>query len=325
MPSITCLNLWLALKWSGCWTRWSLEIPSNWAVLFYSYYKTKTLLTFKNPKIHVCCSPGREKQFNQKVKSSIMSKEIMQRTFASISALRNHRKDFLQFEPFSPPFPARLPNTRLSPVPPHSRFFPTPSYRVTAGSPFHSSHTSSTDPGGHNEQGTAVALNVNSEWGTMTSTTDKKTTTLPSQTMAAASRSLQQRIPTCHPNHAPSCPQEESCTWGRSHFTWQTTEQFLMENTSCPTGRNRRNKAGSSVSKRSPASSSRPSPLQLQWGLGERSSGESWQLRPSHHRHQARPAAACPAASHWYSTAKVAFEIPQKKSTNDKLSMDRHS
>lgn len=201
----------------------------------------------------------------------------MQRTSASTSALRNHKKG--QFEPFSPHFSARLPNTRLSPVPPHSRFFPTPSYRVTAGSPFHSTHTSSTDPGGHNEQVTAVALNVNSEWGTMTSTTDKKTTTLPFWTTAAASRSLQQRIPTCHPKHAPSGPQKESCTWGCSHFTWQTTKQFVMENTSCPTGHNRRNKAGSSVSKRSSASSSHPSPLQLQWGLGERRSRESWWLR----------------------------------------------
>lgn len=30
------LNLWSALKCSGCWTGWLLWVPSNWNILFYS-------------------------------------------------------------------------------------------------------------------------------------------------------------------------------------------------------------------------------------------------------------------------------------------------
>lgn len=33
IPSLTGFNCWLALKRSGHCTRWSLEIPSNWAIL----------------------------------------------------------------------------------------------------------------------------------------------------------------------------------------------------------------------------------------------------------------------------------------------------
>lgn len=36
MPSVTCFNFCLSLKRSGSWTRWSLKVPSNWTVLFYS-------------------------------------------------------------------------------------------------------------------------------------------------------------------------------------------------------------------------------------------------------------------------------------------------
>lgn len=42
--SITCFNLWLALKWSGSWTRWSLKAPSSWPIVFCSVLLDSTRL-----------------------------------------------------------------------------------------------------------------------------------------------------------------------------------------------------------------------------------------------------------------------------------------
>lgn len=33
LTALTCFNCWLALKWSGSWTRWPWKIPSYWTTL----------------------------------------------------------------------------------------------------------------------------------------------------------------------------------------------------------------------------------------------------------------------------------------------------
>lgn len=37
-------EVWLALKFSGSWTRWSLKVHSNWTILFYFWYPSEIII-----------------------------------------------------------------------------------------------------------------------------------------------------------------------------------------------------------------------------------------------------------------------------------------
>lgn len=56
MASLICFNFWVALQWSGSWTRWSLWVSSNRSALFCSKMKgeraIRNPLTF--PKSALC-------------------------------------------------------------------------------------------------------------------------------------------------------------------------------------------------------------------------------------------------------------------------------
>lgn len=53
MPLTTCFNFWLALNCSGSWTRWSLQVPSNWESLLYSILVCSVLFLFCSNSIQI--------------------------------------------------------------------------------------------------------------------------------------------------------------------------------------------------------------------------------------------------------------------------------
>lgn len=47
VPSTTSFNFWLALNCSGSWTRWLLQVPSNWKSLFFLILYCSVLILVK--------------------------------------------------------------------------------------------------------------------------------------------------------------------------------------------------------------------------------------------------------------------------------------